>query len=104
MSVNGAAGLNVSNGKPSFISLLSSSNSEFSSTTAVTSVTDSTHGLSWTVAKSQFTGNILMIKVKGTKPPFEGDDPPTSGTVTVVTTSPACTVTTTAGYVDDPNP
>jgi hypothetical protein len=101
MSNVGAVGLNVNNGKPSYVSVLSSDSNEWSATTSVTSVADAAAGISWTVSKAEANGKILVIKVKGTKD--TDDDPPASGTVTVVTTSPACTVTTTAGYVNDPS-
>jgi hypothetical protein len=85
MSTSGKACVNISNGKPSWISLKSTDN-VFSNATTVTEVKDKKNLITFD-ARPRWRGDatVLPIKLQGKGRDF--DDPPSEGTLTVTTTN-----------------
>src|SRR5207253_1296403 len=93
--------VNCSNGKPSFISLESTTD-VFTSGTQVTSVVDVTYNITFTpFAKHRGHPRHLPIRLHG-RGTLKDVVPPDSGTLTVTIANPAGSYQVPVDYADDP--
>ena len=100
MSTSGKPGVNISNGKPSWIALKSTDN-VFTKDTTVTEVKDKKNLITFD-GRAHWRGDptLLPIKLQGKGRDF--DDPPSEGTLTVTTTNGGPTPTDVpVAYVND---
>lgn len=103
MSTSGQGCVNASNGKPSYLSVIST-NAIFSGSTTVDKVEDTTNGISWDPKpKWRSNAKILPIRLFGKGHRFKVPLPDT-GTVTVTTSNPSTSTDVVVNYVDDSNP
>jgi hypothetical protein len=99
MSTSGKACVNISNGKPSWISLKSTDN-VFSNATTVTEVRDKKNLITFD-GKAHSRGDATLLPIKLTGKGRDFDDPPSEGTLTVTTTTPSTTTDVPVAYVND---
>jgi hypothetical protein len=103
MSTSGRGCLNASNGKPSYLSI-ESTTAIFSGSTTVDSVEDTVNGITWDPKpKWRSNAKVLPIRLFGKGHSFK-IPLPDSGTVTVTTSNPSTSTDVTVSYVDDSTP